>query len=45
MIPIRQLELFKDRKKIEADEHMSVADKKPKLDAIDAKLAILSKQK
>ena len=45
LIPIRQLELFKDRKKIEADEHMSVADKKPKLDAIDAKLAILSKQK
>ena len=45
LIPIRQLELFKDRKKIEADEHMSVADKKPKLDAIDAKLAILAKQK
>jgi phosphonate transport system substrate-binding protein len=45
LIPIRQLELFKDRKKIEADEHMSVADKKPKLDAIDVKLAILAKQK
>ena len=45
LIPIRQLELFKDRKKIEADEHMSAADKKPKLDAIDAKLAILAKQK
>lgn len=43
--PIRQLELFKDRKKIEADENMSAAEKKTKFDEIDAKLAVLAKQK
>ena len=45
LIPIRQLELFKDRKKFEADEHMSVAEKKAKFDEIDAKLAALAKLK
>jgi phosphonate transport system substrate-binding protein len=45
LIPIRQLELFKDRKKAEADENMSAADKKVKLDEIDAKLAVLAKLK
>ena len=45
LIPIRQLELFKDRKKAEADENMNAADKKVKLDEIDAKLAALAKLK
>jgi phosphonate transport system substrate-binding protein len=45
LIPIRQLELFKDRKKAEADENMNAADKKAKLDEIDAKLAVLAKLK
>ena len=45
LIPIRQLELFKDRKKFEADEHMSATEKKAKLDEIDAKLAQLAKLK
>ncbi len=44
LLPIRQLELFKDRKKFEADAHMADADKKAKLDEIDAKLAELAKQ-
>jgi phosphonate transport system substrate-binding protein len=39
--PIRQLELFKDRSKIEADTKMSAADKAKALAAIDAKLAAL----
>jgi phosphonate transport system substrate-binding protein len=45
LIPIRQLELFKDRKKIEADENMSASEKKVKIDEIDAKLAVLAKLK
>ncbi len=45
LIPIRQLELFKDRKKAEADENMNAAEKKLKLDEIDAKLAVLAKLK
>lgn len=45
LIPIRQLELFKDRKKFEADENMNVAEKKTKLDEIDAKLAALARLK
>jgi len=45
LIPIRQLELFKDRKKFEADENMAAAEKKVKLDEIDAKLAALAKLK
>jgi phosphonate transport system substrate-binding protein len=44
LLPIRQLELFKDRKKFEGDANMSDADKKMKLDEIDAKLAELAKQ-
>jgi phosphonate transport system substrate-binding protein len=44
LLPIRQLELFKDRRKIESDEHMSEAEKKAKLAEIDAKLADLAKQ-
>jgi phosphonate transport system substrate-binding protein len=45
LIPIRQLELFKDRKKFEADENMSVSEKKAKFEEIDAKLAALAKLK
>ncbi len=44
LLPIRQLELFKDRKKFENDAHMSEADKKAKLAEIDVKLADLAKQ-
>jgi phosphonate transport system substrate-binding protein len=44
LLPIRQLELFKDRKKFENDAHMSEADKKAKFAEIDAKLADLAKQ-
>ncbi|MCX8146502.1 MAG: phosphonate ABC transporter substrate-binding protein [Azovibrio sp.] len=44
LLPIRQLELFKDRKKFENDTNMSEADKKAKLAEIDAKLAELAKQ-
>ncbi len=45
LIPIRQLELFKDRKKIESDENMAAADKKTKLADIDAKLTALARAK
>jgi phosphonate transport system substrate-binding protein len=44
LLPIRQLELFKDRKKYENDTNMAEADKKVKLAEIDAKLAELAKQ-
>ncbi len=44
LVPIRQLELFKDRSKFESDANMSEADKRAKLAEIDAKLAELSKQ-
>lgn len=44
LLPIRQLELFKDRKKFESDENMSPADKKAKLAELDSKLADLAKQ-
>ena len=44
LIPIRQLELFKDRRKFEGDANMSEADKKAKLAEIDAKLADLAKK-
>ncbi len=44
LIPIRQLELFKNRMKFQNDEHMSEADKKARLAEIDAKLAALAKQ-
>ena len=44
LLPIRQLELFKERKKFENDENMSLADKKAKLAELDAKLDELAKQ-
>jgi phosphonate transport system substrate-binding protein len=44
LIPIRQLELFKDRQKVEHDAALSDADKKTKLAEIDAKLAALASQ-
>ena len=44
LLPIRQLELFKERKKFENDENMSAADKKAKLAELDAKLDELAKQ-
>ena len=43
LLPIRQLELFKDRRKFEGDANMSDADKRLKLAEIDAKLAELAK--
>jgi phosphonate transport system substrate-binding protein len=44
LLPIRQLELFKDRQKIENDAHFSEADRKARLAEIDGKLATLAKQ-
>jgi phosphonate transport system substrate-binding protein len=44
LIPIRQLELAKERTKFLNDEHMSEADKKARIGEIDAKLAELTKQ-
>ena len=44
LLPIRQLELFKDRLKFENDANMSEPDKKAKLGEIDARLADLAKQ-
>jgi phosphonate transport system substrate-binding protein len=44
LLPIRQLELFKDRRKFEADANMSEAERKAKLAEIDSKLAELAKQ-
>ena len=41
LIPIRQLELFKERNKFEADAGLSVDDKQTKLAEIDKKLAAL----
>lgn len=43
LLPIRQLELFKDRKKFENDPNMSEAEKKAKFAEIDAKLAEFAK--
>ena len=43
LIPIRQLELFKDRNKFEADSAMPVAEKQAKVAEIDRKLAELVK--
>lgn len=37
--PIRQLELYRDRKKVEGDEHMTAEEKDKALAAIDQKLA------
>jgi phosphonate transport system substrate-binding protein len=44
LIPIRQLEYFKDRIKIEGDTTLSADDKKKQLADIDAKLAELDRQ-
>ncbi len=44
LLPIRQLELFKDRKKFENDPNMSESAKKAKLAEIDTRLAELAKQ-
>jgi len=44
LVPIRQLELFKERNKIEADATIAGAEKQAKLGEIDRKLADLAKQ-
>jgi len=44
LLPIRQLELFRNRNKVEADSKLSDADKKKELAAIDTQLAALEKQ-
>jgi len=44
LLPIRQLEMFKDRRKVEGDPAMSPEEKQKKLAEIDAKLADLNKQ-
>jgi phosphonate transport system substrate-binding protein len=44
LVPIRQLELAKDRKKFEDDPNMSDADRKARLADIDARLAVLARQ-
>jgi phosphonate transport system substrate-binding protein len=41
--PIRQLELFKEKTKLEADTNMNADDKKAKLADIERKLADVSK--
>ena len=43
LLPIRQLELFKDRRKFEGDTNLSESEKRAKLAEIDAKLAELAK--
>jgi phosphonate transport system substrate-binding protein len=43
LIPIRELELFSQRIKVENDETLSTADKQAKLAEFDAKLAALKK--
>lgn len=44
LIPIRQLELFKERNKLEADAALPAAEKQAKLAEIDRKLSDLGKQ-
>ncbi len=44
LTPIRQLELFKERNKVEADAALALSDKQAKLAEIDRKLADLGKQ-
>jgi len=44
LIPIRQLELAKDRRKFQDDANLSEADKKARIADIDAKLAVLARQ-
>ena len=44
LVPIRQLELYKDKLKLEADADMNATEKKAKLDEINRKLADLATQ-
>ena len=44
LLPIRQLELFRTKTKLQADESMAADEKKVKMAEIDAKLAALEKQ-
>lgn len=44
LVPIRQLELFRDRNKVEADAGLPAGEKKAKLAEIDRKLAEIGKQ-
>lgn len=44
LVPIRQLELFRERNKLEADAALPAADKQARLAEIDRKLADLAKQ-
>ncbi|AEG93352.1 phosphonate ABC transporter substrate-binding protein [Ramlibacter tataouinensis] len=44
LVPIRQLELFRDRNKLEADAGLPAAEKQARLAEIDKKLADLGKQ-
>jgi len=44
LVPIRQLELFRERNKLEADANVAAAEKQAKLAEIDRKLADLTKQ-
>ena len=43
LVPTRQLELFKDRRKVENDEQLAAAEKTKQLAEIDKKLAALGK--
>jgi phosphonate transport system substrate-binding protein len=43
LVPIRQLELFKDRRKVENDEQYSAEEKAQRMAEIDKKLAALAK--
>ena len=45
LIPIRQLELFKTRNKLEGDASIALTEKQAKLADIDKQLAILSQPK
>jgi phosphonate transport system substrate-binding protein len=44
LVPIRQLELFRDKTKLEADASMPAAEKQAKIAEIDKKLADLGRQ-
>ena len=45
LIPIRQLELFRDRRKVEGDEKLAADEKQKAIAEIDRKLAALEKAK
>jgi phosphonate transport system substrate-binding protein len=44
LLPVRQLELFKERTKVESDATLATADKQARLKEIDVKLATLARQ-